>query len=78
MEILRKLKSWWMAFVDVLGRIQTTLLLIIVYHLSVGPLGLGCRLLRRDLLGLRPGAGDSYAQRLPPVSSTMERARKQY
>jgi hypothetical protein len=78
MGILRKLKSWWMAFVDVLGRVQTTLLLVIVYHLSVGPLGLGCRLLRRDLLGLRSREGDSYAQPVPPVSSTLERARKQF
>lgn len=72
------IKKGWMAFVDVLGKVQTTLLLTIVYHVAVGPFGLVARALGRDLLGLKPSPGPSYAVPLGPVSSTRERAERQF
>lgn len=73
-----KIKKGWMAFVDILGRVQTTLLLSIIYHIAVGPIALIARLLRRDLLGLRTKPGESYAAVLGPISSTPERAHRQF
>jgi len=72
------IKKGWMAFVDVLGRVQTTLLLSIIYHIAVGPIALIARAFRRDFLGLRPAPGGSYAAELGPVSSTPERAQRQF
>jgi hypothetical protein len=76
--MLKRLKSGWMAFVEVFGRVQATVLLTFVYHVSVGPIALCCRLLRRDLLGLRTREGGSYATPLPPALPSLERARKQF
>jgi hypothetical protein len=76
--MLKRLKSGWMAFVEVFGRVQATVLLTLVYHISVGPIALGCRLLRRDLLGLRGREAGSYASPLPSVPPSLERARKQF
>ncbi|MCK6555416.1 hypothetical protein L6Q96_12685 [Candidatus Binatia bacterium] len=73
-----KIKKGWMAFVDVLGRVQTTLLLSIIYHIAVGPIALVARLLRRDFLGLRARPGESYAAELGPLSTTPERAHRQF
>ena len=78
MSILRKLLSLWKQFAHVLGRIQTTLLLAIVYHVTVGPIGLIARLTGRDLLGLRHPDGSSFAVPLGNTSSVLERAQRQF
>jgi hypothetical protein len=78
MAFLRKLWELWKAFAHVLGRIQTAILLAIIYHIAVGPIGLVCRLTRRDLLGLRSTEGDSFSVDSPPISTTLEQAQKQF
>ena len=78
MALLRKLKSLWMAFSRVLGQVQTAILLSIIYHVAIGPLGLVARLMRRDLLALRQREGGSYAEALPSVSTTIDRAQRQF
>ena len=78
MGLLRKIWTRWKAFGRVLVRVQTLILLSIVYHVSIGPLGLLCRLLKRDLLGLHAVAGASFAVELPRISTTMEQAQKQF
>jgi len=78
MALLRKLKDLWMAFAHVVGQVQTALLLSIIYHIAIGPLGLISRLTGRDLLGLRQPQGNSYADPLAPISSTIERAQRQF
>jgi len=78
MALFRKLKDLWMAFAHVMGQIQTALLLSIIYHIAIGPLGLISRLTGRDLLGLRQLEGSSYAEPLAPVSTTIERAQRQF
>ena len=61
-----------------LGQVQTAILLSIVYHLAIGPIALGCRVLHRQMLALRQPEGVSYASSLPPISSTLERAQRQF
>jgi hypothetical protein len=78
MSILRKIKALWMAFAHVLGQVQTAILLSVVYHVAVGPIALVSKALRRDLLTLRRPEGASFAEPLPPISSTIERARRQF
>jgi hypothetical protein len=78
MAVFAKLKSGWMSFVDVFGRVQTTLLLTLVYHLSIGPIALICKLMRKDLLQLRSPQGDSCAQPMSQVSSSLELAQRQF
>ncbi len=78
MGILRKLWDGWKAFAHVLGRIQTAILLSIVYFLTIGPIGLIGRLFRNDFLGLRRSDRPSYWIPLPGTTSTIEQARKQF
>jgi hypothetical protein len=78
MKMGRKFKDLWMAFVHVFGRVQTTVLLAIVYHLAVGPIALICRLVRKELLRLQPPPSSSYASEVPQLSVTPERARRQF
>jgi hypothetical protein len=78
MSFGKKLKSGWMAFVHRLGQIQTALILLIVYHVSIGPISLVARLIRRDLIGRRAKKGDSYAVPIEKLTTTMEQAQKQF
>jgi len=78
MRLWRMLKSAWMAFALWLGKINTTILLTLVYILAIGPTALFAMLTRRDLLGLR-GAGEaSYAVPLDRITVTLEGAHKQF
>jgi hypothetical protein len=76
--MFRKLRDWWMAFVHVLGKVQTTILLSIVYHVAVGPISLISKLGRADVLDLKAKGQTSYAKKLPRVSSTLGEAEKQF
>lgn len=78
MAVLRKLWALWKAFAHRLSLVQTAILLSVIYHAGVGPLGLLGRLSRRDLLGLKPTPGASYWETLPDTTRTLERARKQF
>ncbi len=78
MWLLRKLWAFWKAFGNVLGHVQTTILLSIIYHIGVGPIGLIGRLTRRDLLHLRASQGESFAEQMAPITATIERAEKQF
>jgi hypothetical protein len=74
----RGLWAGWKAFAHILGRIQTTILLSLVYCLALGPISLLGRLLRWDLLALRQSGHASYWVQLPQITSNMEQARKQF
>lgn len=78
MSPLRTLWAGWKKFGHILGQVQAAILLAIIYHIAIGPIALVNRLLRHDLLGLRPARGASHAVPLPPVTSTVERAQKQF
>jgi len=69
----------WMRFVVALGRVQTTLLLSLVYVLGVGPLWLCvCVLGRRDLLGTRRAPVTSFAVQKPELPTDRERCERQF
>jgi len=70
----------WMRFVEALGRVQTTLLLSLVYVVLIGPLWLCmCVLGRRDLLGTRRGGGaTSFAVQKSKVPTDRERCERQF
>jgi hypothetical protein len=76
--MLKKLKAWWMVFVHALGKVQTAILLSVVYHLTVGPLALVSKITGGDLLDLRAKAQPSYAKTLNRISSTIAEAEKQF
>ncbi len=62
----------------VLGHVQSTILLAIIYHVAVGPLSVLGKVLRMDILQLQAPKGDSFAQSLAPITTTIERAEKQF
>lgn len=76
--MFKRLRSLWMVLVEVLGKVQTAILLSIVYHLTLGPLAIAARAARQDLLDLRRRKGPSYAKDLKGVSSTLEKAQRQF
>lgn len=78
MPILRRLWGLWKAFAHRLGQVQTTIILSVVYLIAIGPISLISRVLGRDLLAQRRHERPSYWVALPEVTSTLERARKQF
>ncbi|MDP3939365.1 MAG: SxtJ family membrane protein [Deltaproteobacteria bacterium] len=78
MALWKSIKSGWMAFAHKLGKINTAILLSIVYFVTLGPISLGARVLIGDLLGIRAKEGESFASPPENVTVTMERAHKQF
>lgn len=78
MRLWQTLKSGWMVFALWLGKIQTAILLSLVYFLAIGPTAIVSRLGRRDLLGLREAKDESYAVPLDRITLTLEGAHKQF
>lgn len=76
--MFKQLRSWWMVFVHALGKVQTTILLSVVYHIAVGPLALFSKVTGGDMLDLRSSAEPSYAKKLTRISSSLEEAEKQF
>jgi hypothetical protein len=64
----------WTAFFQGLGKVWTAVLLAIVYVFSVGPVGLGMRLLRHDPLDRRLAHEPSYWRAHEPNPLGPERA----
>lgn len=65
---LRPLNLAWTKLGLLLGRIVTPVVMLLVYVVSIVPIGLGLRLFGKDVLGLKRGrAGESYWKlRAPP------------
>ncbi len=73
------IKASWMHFVDVLGQVQTTLILTLIYLLVLGPMVLVLRLLGRgDLLAMRGGKAQSFAHPKQMVPTDVERCARQF
>jgi len=51
---LRPIYKIWMGLAFCLGWVNTRIILLLVYYLVVTPIGLMMRLLRKDILSLRP------------------------
>jgi hypothetical protein len=79
MAVPAGVKASWMHFVDVLGQVQTTLLLSLIYGLILGPMALLLRLLGRgDLLALRVQRSASFARAKQMVPTDVERCTRQF
>ena len=61
---LRTFEKLWMGLGELLGKIVTPLILVLVYYLAVVPMGLLVRILRKDLLALKldPDAKSYWAE----------------
>lgn len=73
------LKTKWIAFGDVLGRIFSVVILFIMYFLVIGPVALGGRIFRHDALGLRKKKGaKTYWHKYEEREATIENLQKQW
>lgn len=52
-KTLKKLFSFWMVLARFLGKINTFVLLTLVYFLMIGPLATFFKLIRKDLLDIK-------------------------
>ena len=78
MTFFKKLKNLWGAFAHVFAQVQTTVLLSVVYHLAIGPIAFFSKIMGRDLLALQPPNTPSYGTDLREITSTPERAKRQF
>ena len=77
-QLLAPLERAWMAFAHVLGRINTTLILALLYYLVFTPVG-WLRRLGKDPLDRRMGqAKSSHWVRRDPQQTAAERYRHQF
>ena len=49
-KFIHRLKDLWLLFARILGRVMTGILLTIVYVIVIGPMYLGAKVMRKDLL----------------------------
>lgn len=65
--VLKPVYIGWMTFAAVLGWLNTRLILGSVFYIIFTPVGLVCRALRKDLLGIRPekSAPTYWVKRVP-------------
>lgn len=77
-SIRRRLYLRWMAFARVLGKINTVVLLTIVYVVILGPVSLVFRVLRRDLLDRNHEERASYWYDREHEEHSIERRSRQF
>ena len=78
MKILKVLYKYWMKFAHVLGRVQTAILLFLIYFLSVGTIALISFIFRKDFLDKKFADKESFwADRGDPPPS-LENCRRQF
>ena len=77
-SIGRRLYDWWMKFARLLGKVNTVVLLTLVYVVVVGPVALVFRVLGKDLLDRRTEKGESYWYERETDDQTMNRSKRQF
>ena len=78
MNLFSRIRQGWMAFVHVLGRVQTVVLLSLIYHLSIGPISLISRALRQQFLRFQAPKETSFSEPIERISTTIEQAERQF
>ncbi len=73
----KTLYKWWMAFARVLGIVNATILLTVVYIVVIGPGSIVVRILRRDLLTHRDSS-ESFWKTKTPIPHTLDESRHQF
>jgi hypothetical protein len=74
----RRLYGYWMGFAKVLGKINTIVLLTLVYVVIIGPVALVLKVFGRDLLDRRPEPRSSYWYEKTQEDVTLERSKQQF
>jgi hypothetical protein len=73
------MKDGWLLFARTLGRVNTIILLTIVYVVIIGPMALIVRILRKDLLQKKKQSKlSSYWRDRVPNEPTIERHKFQF
>jgi hypothetical protein len=78
-KILHYIKDGWYAFARILGRVNTVILLTLIYCIIIGPMALFAKLVKKDLLQRKKdSAKTSYWLNRAPSESTIERHKYQF
>lgn len=52
-KTFKKIFSWWMVFVKFLGKINTFILLTLVYFILIGPIAVFFKIIKKDFLDVK-------------------------
>jgi hypothetical protein len=78
-EYFNKIKNLWMGFARRLGKINSIILLSLVYFLVIGCMALIAKLFRKDLLHKKSASEDmSYWQNRASSEANISRSRYQF
>jgi hypothetical protein len=78
-KILHYIKDKWYAFARILGRVNTVILLTLIYILIIGPMALVAKLVKSDPLQRKKNpAKTSYWLNRAPNDPTIERHKYQF
>ncbi len=78
MPFLKLLYKYWMKFAKVLGRIQTVILLFLIFFLVIGPITLISFICRKDFLDKRFVDKESYWHHRPSDDPGLESLKRQF
>jgi hypothetical protein len=74
----RALKAGWLRFAGILHRVNTTVILTLIYFVVIAPINLFTRLLGADLLNRRIGDEPSFWMDPESPSSSLDDCRRQF
>lgn len=77
-KVLSVIYSWWMKFARVLGKIQTTVILFVIYFIGVGMTSMISFILRKDFLDKKFVDAESYWRNRTGEASTIENCKRQF
>lgn len=77
-QIAKILRDLWMGLGRILGIINSTILLSVVYAVLIGIMSLIVKALRKDLLNHRAVSDGPFWKEKEPVDHTLEQARHQF
>jgi hypothetical protein len=78
MTIWRVAHEYWMKFARALGKVNTVVLLTLVYFVFIGPASIVLKILRRDLLNRKAEPRSTYWYQKEQEEATLERSERQF
>ncbi len=76
MKFFKVIYNGWMKVVKVIGRVQTVILLTLIYFIGVGLIGIIFFILRRDMLGKKLKKGLSFWRGRQSLKSDLESSKR--
>ena len=77
--LFRKFLAWWHPIAEHIVRVQTAIILTLVYLVSIGPLSILARIFRQDLLEKRlPRNAATFWHDKPPLGEDVAPYRQQF